>query len=267
MARTRKNPRAADRLHSDYSLRGKVSAEEWQARCDLAACYQLCHEFGFVDRINTHISMRVPGEPQHYLLNPLGVLFDEITASSLVKVDFQGNKVDPGHPYDSSPAGEFFHGLVLQSRPDLNCVLHHHSIAGIAVSALDDGLMPVSQHAILFYNRVGYLDYHGIGLNDEERRAMVRALGNHNVLFLRNHGLLICGRSVGEAFVTMDDLEKACQAQLAVLATGRKLSLPPPDVCEDTAQKYANTGRYGGGEAEWRSMVRILDRKGVVYAQ
>jgi len=264
--RSTKQLRAVDRVLTDYSLRGKVSPEEWQARVDLAACYHLCNEFGVIDRINTHISMRVPGEPEHYLLNPLGLLFDEITASSLVKVDLKGNKVGDG-PYDANPAGIFIHGSILAARSDLNCVLHHHTNAGIAVGAMEDGLMPISQHAILFYNRIGYMDYPGIGLDEEERRGMARALGNHSILFLRNHGMLVCGRTVGEAFVTMDDIEKACQTQLAVLATGRPLRLPPPEVCEDTAQKYANTGRFGGGEAEWRSMVRILDRKGVAYAQ
>lgn len=248
------------------SLKGKVSEAEWQARCDLAACYRLCHEFGVVDRINTHVSARVPGSEGDFLLNPVGLLFDEVTASSLVRIDRDGNKVDPGHPYDVNPAGFVIHSAVLNVRSDITCVIHHHSLAGIAVAGLKEGLLPVSQHALQFYDRVAYHDYDGFPTQgSEECERMALNLGNRRTMFLRNHGVIVGGRSVGEAFCVMDDLEKACQAQLMMQATGRELHLPSPEVCELTAQQFENIGRPRG-ETEWPAMKRMLDRKGIVYA-
>lgn len=250
----------------EVSLKGKVSEAEWQARCDLAACYRLCHEFGVVDRINTHISARVPGSEGDFLLNPVGLLFDEVTASSLVRIDRDGNKVDPDHPYDVNPAGYVIHSAVLNVRSDITCVIHHHSLAGIAVAGLKEGLLPVSQHALQFYDRVAYHDYDGFPTQgSEECERMALNLGNRRTMFLRNHGVIVGGRSVGEAFCVMDDLEKACQAQLMMQATGRELHLPSPEVCELTAQQFENIGRPRG-ETEWPAMKRMLDRKGIVYA-
>jgi len=250
----------------DIDLKGKVSEAEWQVRCDLAACYRLCHEIGIVDRINTHISARVPDSDGDFLLNPVGLLFDEVTASSLVRIDRDGNKVDSDHPYDVNPAGYVIHAAVLNVRADIAAVVHHHSKAGIAIAGLKDGLLPVSQHALQFYNRIGYHDYEGFPTqNSEECDRMAVNLGNHRTMFLRNHGVLVGGRTVGEAFCVMDDLEKACEAQLAMQATGQELHLPGPEMCELTAQQFENIGRPRG-ETEWPAMKRMLDRKGIVYA-
>ncbi|MDA0367397.1 MAG: class II aldolase/adducin family protein [Proteobacteria bacterium] len=250
----------------DVDLRGKVSDAEWQVRCDLAACYRLCDEFGIVDRINTHISARVPDSGGDFLLNPVGLLFDEVTASSLVRIDRDGNKTDPDHPYDVNPAGYVIHSAVLNVRSDIMCVIHHHSLAGIAVAGLKEGLLPVSQHALQFYDRIAYHDYEGFPTQDNEECArMARNLGNHRTMFLRNHGVVVGGRSVGEAFCVMDDLEKACEAQLMMQATGRELHLPSPEMCERTAQQFENIGRPRG-ETEWPAMKRLLDRQGMIYA-
>lgn len=251
----------------NFSLKGKVSPEEWAVRCDLAACYRLMHLQGMTDRINTHISARVPGSNGDFLLNPVGLLFDEVTASNLVRIDRAGRKQDPDNPYDVNPAGFVIHSAVLRSRGDVQCVIHHHTPAGVAISALAEGLLPVSQHSLQFYNRVGYYNYDGFATQspDEECAKIARGLGNHKAMFLRNHGVVVAGRSVGETFTTMDDLEQACRSQLLVLGTGRPLHLPPPDVCEKTAQQFANFGRPRG-ETEWPAMRRLLDRQGVPYA-
>ncbi|MEK9945577.1 MAG: class II aldolase/adducin family protein [Alphaproteobacteria bacterium] len=249
----------------DVDLKGKVSDAEWQVRCDLAACYRLCHEFGIVDRINTHISARVPDSDGDFLLNPVGLLFDEVTASSLVRIDRDGNKADPDHPYDVNPAGYVIHAAVLNVRSDITCVIHHHSIPGIAIAGLKEGLLPVSQHALQFYNRVAYHDYEGFPTqDDDECERLALSLGNHRTMFLRNHGVIVGGRTVGEAFCVMDDLEKACEAQLMMQATGQPLHLPTPETAEKTAQQFENIGRPRG-ETEWPAMKRALERQGIVY--
>jgi ribulose-5-phosphate 4-epimerase/fuculose-1-phosphate aldolase len=251
----------------NFSLEGKVSEAEWEVRCDLAACYRLMHHQGMTDRINTHISARVPGGEGHFLLNPVGLLFDEVTASNLVKIDRAGKPVDADNPYDVNPAGYVIHAAVLQARADVQCVIHHHTPAGVAVSALAEGLLPVSQHSLQFYNRIGYYDYDGFATQsaDGEKAKIARGLGNHRAMMMRNHGVVVAGGSVGEAFCTMDDLEQACRSQLLAQGTGRPLHLPPPEVCEKTAQQFANIGRPRG-ETEWPAMRRMLDRMGVRYA-
>ncbi len=248
-----------------FSVRETVLPEEWEVRVALAAAYRLCHHFGVTDRINQHISARVPGTDGHFLLNPVGLLFDEVTASNLVKIDREGKKVDD-NPYDVNPAGYIIHSAVLDARPDVNCVLHHHTLASIAVSALEEGLIPISQHSMQFYKRVGYHDYEGFALDQDERSRLAASLGPHKVMFLRNHGILVAGRTVGEAFTVMDDLEKSCKAQLMAQATGKTIHLPPTEVCESTAQQFETQGRPRG-ELEFGAMTRLLDRLGVPYDQ
>ena len=246
------------------SLRGRVSSEEWQVRVDLAACYQLCHQDGITDRINTHISARVPDNDGHFLLNPLGLLFDEITASSLVKIDMNGNKVGDS-AFEVNQAGYVIHSAVLDARPDVNCALHHHSAAGIAVSSLKEGLLPMSQHALQFHNRIGYHDYEGIALEEDERERLGASLGRHSAMLLRNHGVITAADSVAETYLLMDSLEVACKSQLMAQAAGGEIHLPPPEVCESTAQQYEHP-RDWRATLEWDAQLRRLDRLGIEYA-
>ncbi len=195
-------------------LRATVSAEEWQLRVDLAACYRLVALFGWDDLIFTHISARLPGPDHHFLINPYGMMFDEITASSLVKVDLHGNKVmDSPHPV-INPAGFTIHSAIHAARDDAHCVLHVHSVNGVAVSAQEDGLLPLSQHSIFVLSSLAYHDYEGVALEDDEKPRLVRDLGDKRFLMLRNHGLLTVGRSVAEAFVAMYFFEAACMMQV-----------------------------------------------------
>ncbi len=248
------------------SIRDSVSADEWEVRVDLAACYRLCFELGITDRINTHISARVPGSDGDFLLNPLGLLFDEISASNLVKIDREGRKVD-NSPYEVNAAGYIIHSAVLDAREDVNCVLHHHTLASIAVSALEEGLLPLSQHSMQFYNRIGYHGYEGFALDRDERSRLAANMGSYPAMFLRNHGILVAGATVGEAYIAMDDLEKACKAQLMAQATGKPLSLPPKEVCEHAASMYERPERGPRQALEWETMKRSLDRAGVPYDQ
>lgn len=258
---------ATAKLKTDLpSIRDSMSPEEWEVRVDLAACYRLCYEFGITDRINTHISARVPGTDGHFLLNPLGLLFDEIDASNLVKIDREGRKVD-NTPYEVNAAGYIIHSAVLDAREDVNCVLHHHTLASIAISMLEEGLLPVSQHSMQFYNRVGYHDYEGFALDKDERARLAANLGPHQVMFLRNHGILVAGATVGESFIAMDDLEKSCQTQLMAQATGKALQLPPHEVCEHTASMFQQASRGPRLALEWETLKRSLDRAGIPYDQ
>lgn len=248
----------------DGSLRRRVSPEEWQVRVDLAACYRLSHHAGITDRINTHISARVPDSDGHFLLNPLGLLFDEITASNLVKIDRDGNKVGDS-AFEVNEAGYVIHSAVLHARADVNCALHHHSAAGIAVSALKEGLLPLSQASQQFYRRIGYHDYEGIALDEDERERLGANLGPHKAMLLRNHGVLVAGASVGEAYLLMDDLEASCKAQLLAQATGDEIHLPPHDVSEYTAGQFERP-REWRVKLEWEAQLRLLDRLGIEYA-
>ena len=202
-----------------------ISAAEWEVRVALAACYRLVHLCGWTDLVYTHISARVPGKDEHFLLNPFGFAFDEVTASNLVRIDLDGNVVD-GSGARIHKAGFVIHSAVHGARADAQCVIHTHTTAGMAVSMLKDGLLPLSQHAQLFYGRLGYHDYEGLAIDIDERARLVRDLADHPAMILRNHGLLVAGSSVPEAFSIMHHLEMACQAQLAAMATGANLVFP-----------------------------------------
>jgi ribulose-5-phosphate 4-epimerase/fuculose-1-phosphate aldolase len=237
---------------------------ETELRRELAAVYRLVAHFGMTDLIYTHISLRLPGPEHHFLINPYGLLFEEITASSLVTIDLDGRPVRPS-PHPVNPAGFVIHSAVHRARPDAACVLHTHTKAGVAVAAQAGGLLPISQHALEFYDRVGYHDYEGVALNLNEQRRLVADLGRHQALILRNHGLLTVGASAGAALLRMLNLEKACQIQVAAQASG-ELVVPPPDVCEHAARQLtgaADTDDYvddGGNDLAWAALLRLAHR-------
>ncbi len=240
--------------------RERISPEEWETRCDLAGLYRLVAHFRMTDLIDTHISARVPNEPDHFLINRYGVLFHEMRASDLVKVDHEGNLLDPRLGPDSvNRAGFNIHSAIHAARADVNCVVHTHTAAGIAVSAQEEGLLPISQHALKYYGRLGYHDYEGIALNPDERGRLVRDLGAHQAMILRNHGLLAVGGSVAEAFNQLYFLERACQAQVRALAGGRPLRIPPQEVCELTARQSEDEIARDLHLLAWASALRLLD--------
>ncbi|WP_416898392.1 MAG: class II aldolase/adducin family protein [Minwuia sp.] len=235
-----------------------ITAEEWQARLDLAACYRLIHMYGMDDLIYTHISARVPGPEEHFLINGFGLLYEEITASNLVKVDIEGNILSDSD-YGINPAGYVIHSCVHRENPEIACVLHTHTVAGTAVSAQEEGLLPISQTAMLFTGNVAYHDYEGVALREEEQARMLEDMGDKQVMILRNHGLLTAGRTVAEAFTLMYFLESACKMQIAAQAGG-KLTVPSREV-----QQYVHDAVSGGfgagmGQREFTALIRRLDR-------
>ncbi|GAA0276067.1 class II aldolase/adducin family protein [Cryptosporangium japonicum] len=238
---------------------------EWDLRCELAAVYRLVDHFRMTDLIFTHISVRLPGPEHHFLINPYGLLFSEITASSLVKIDLSGRAVEPT-PHPVNPAGFVIHSAVHQAREDAQCVLHTHTKAGCAVAAQRDGLLPLNQMSMEFYDRVGYHDYEGVALSLAEQKRLVDDLGPHPALILRNHGLLTVGQTPGQAFLRMHYLERACEIQVAAQATGVPLVVPEPEVCERTARQL--TGVDTGddfvddqaGALAWSALRRLADR-------
>jgi ribulose-5-phosphate 4-epimerase/fuculose-1-phosphate aldolase len=239
------------------------TSRERETRVALAACYRLIAHFGMDDLIYTHISARVPERPDCYLINPFGMMFHEITASSLVEVDHDGTIVaDTGYPVNT--AGVVIHGAVLQARPEVNCVLHTHTRAGVAVSCLKDGLFPINQAALMFHGRLAYHDYEGIALDADERPRLVRDLGDHPAMILRNHGLLTAGRTVPEAFSFMYYLEQCCRIQVDLMATGGALNLLSEDVCRHGAQQFAASPEARGAR-EWPALLRLLDAKDPSY--
>jgi len=249
-------------------LRERVSAEEWRVRVDLAACYRLVAHYGMTDMIYTHITARVPGPEHHFLINAYGLLFDEINASSLVKIDLDGAVVlQPDHDYPINYAGFVIHGAIHSARKDVQCVIHTHTRAGMAVSAQKQGLLPLTQTAMRFYGLLGYHDYVGPAVDLAERKSLVADLGPHNAMILRNHGLLACGPTVAEALNTIYWLERACQAQVDALAGGQAVTLPPAEVAEKTAHLYKPDVRRPWGVLEWPTMLRMLDRRDPSYRE
>jgi ribulose-5-phosphate 4-epimerase/fuculose-1-phosphate aldolase len=247
-------------------IRSSVSEAEWKARVDLAACYRLCEEYSMSDMIYTHISARVPDSKDHFLLNPNGMLFGEITASSLLKVGLEGEiAYKPDLPYGLHPAGFTIHSAIYRARPDVMAVMHTHTIAGMSVSALKCGLLPLTQTATRFYERTAYHDFRGPERDPSERDALAKSLGSLNYLILRNHGLLTVGESVPETFIAMWGLERACQAQLQTMACNTELNMPPPDVVERSCAMYAPGSSRRYGLLEWPALLRKLDKADSSY--
>jgi ribulose-5-phosphate 4-epimerase/fuculose-1-phosphate aldolase len=251
-------------------LKTQVSAEEWAMRVDLAACYRLVDMFGWSDLLGTHISARVPGEENAFLINPYGLLFEEITASSLVKVDDEGNVLSPTDYY-INPAGFVIHGAIHMARPEVACALHTHTQAGTSIATQKGGLLPLTQHALAVIAHVAYHGYEGIATDMSERERLVRDLGDANILVLRNHGLLTVGRTVAEAFVWMYRAERAARMQLGIQQAGAEVIEIPVEVQETTIarNRLANSpqGHRPIGKLEWPALLRKLDRIDTSYKQ
>ncbi len=245
------------------SLKEVVSAEEWQLRCDLAACYRLVALHGWSDLVFTHISARLPGEAHDFLINPYGLLFDEITASSLLRVDSEGNQLT-GSPFTVNRAGFVIHSAIHAARPDVQCVLHTHTRAGVGVSAQQGGVLPISQQSMVIQNSLAYHDYEGIALRDEEKPRLQADLGQANYLMLRNHGLLTVGASIADAFLAMYIFESACQIQIAAQAGGPLTMVDASIQATAEADARAQTGGLGG-RFVWPALLRKLERTNPGY--
>jgi ribulose-5-phosphate 4-epimerase/fuculose-1-phosphate aldolase len=249
-------------------LRSRVSEAEWQARVDLAACYRLCDAYGMSDLIYTHISARLPDAPDQFLLNPHGLLFDEVTASALLKVDLDGKVLyQPEGEYGLHQAGFVIHSALYRARPDVNAAMHTHTIAGMAVSALKCGLLPLTQTATRFCSRLAYHDFNGPERDPNERDALARDLGTMNYMILRNHGLLTVGATVAEAFTAMYGLERSCQAQIAAMACNTALNEMAPAVVQKSVGMYDPSVIRRYGLLEWPGLLRKLDRKDPSYRE
>lgn len=240
-----------------------MSDAEWRVRVDLAACYRLCALKAWDDLIYTHISAAVPGQEGHFLINPFGYRFDEICASNLVKVDLAGNII--GHRQNRiNTTGFAIHAAVHGARPDAACVMHLHNPNGVAVGIQQQGLLPLSQHALRFFEQLAYHDYAGVALSPHEQAGLLAALGTQPAMLLRNHGTLVCGRSVAEAFVLMDTLDKAYEIQLKAQAGGVPLMLPSAEICCQTYRQLIGNGAPEG-ELEWPALLRKLDQINASY--
>ncbi len=246
------------------NLREMVSPEEWQVRVDLAAAYRLVAIYGWDDLVFTHISARVPGPEHHFLINPYGMMFEEITASSLVKVDLDGRIVMESD-YHINPAGFTIHSAVHAAREDALCVMHLHTDCGIAVSAQKEGLLPISQQSLFVLASLGYHDYEGLALNDEEKPRLVADLGNKTFLILRNHGLLTVGHTVADAFLSMFLLERACRIQILAQSGGKQLIRIPDSILAQISAQEMVVTKGGPGRLVWPGLLRKLDRLGADY--
>jgi ribulose-5-phosphate 4-epimerase/fuculose-1-phosphate aldolase len=243
------------------SLRDKVSPEEWAVRVDLAACYRLLVRYGWEDLVFTHITVRVPGVEDQFLINPYGVFFDEITASSLVKVDLAGKQLDDS-PFPINPAGFVIHSAIHAARHDAKCVLHTHTVSGIAVSAQREGLLPISQHSLSVLPSLGYHDFEGVATRDDEKPRLVADLGDNTHLILRNHGLLTVGETVADAFVAMYFLESSCAIQVRAQSGGGELIPIGKEVLDAAYRQDPASGMRprGRGQRIWPGLLRRLDR-------
>jgi ribulose-5-phosphate 4-epimerase/fuculose-1-phosphate aldolase len=241
------------------SIREQVSVEEWQARVDLAAAYRLAAHYGWDDLVFTHISARVPGPEHHFLINPYGMLFDEITASSLVKVDLDGQIVMDS-PYYINPAGFTIHSAVHAAREDALCVMHLHTPHGVAVSAQKHGLLPISQNSLFPLASMGYHDYEGLALNEDEKPRLVNDLGNKTCLILRNHGLLTVGETTADAFLAMYNLQRACEMQILAQSGGSELVTIPKQILDHIAAQAKVVTKGMGGGLVWPGLIRKLDK-------
>lgn len=250
---------------TNIQAKTQFSPEDYAVRRDLAACYRLAHHFKMSDVIATHISARLPGEGERILINPFGSLFHEVTASSLVEVTLEGEVLSPDGIIN--PAGYLIHSTIHAARPDVVCVMHTHTVAGIAVSAQQNGLLPISQQALVIGDQVTYHDYEGVALLDAERETLVRDLGDKSIMILRNHGLLTTGRSVAEAFWRMLMTQRACEIQIAAMAGGTPLNMLSERLQKLVpAQLHDATLGRGGGNIDWTALMREVERIAPDYA-
>jgi ribulose-5-phosphate 4-epimerase/fuculose-1-phosphate aldolase len=248
-----------------------MDPKEHELRVQLAAAYRMIDHFGWSELIWTHNTARIPVTQDHFLINPYGLRFDEVCASNLVKVDHEGNIIGE-RVHEINPAGFVIHSAIHMARPDVRCVIHTHTVAGMAVAALCEGLLPISMYALGYFERVAYHDFEGPSLDMDERKRLAENLGDRDVLILRNHGLLTCGQTVAQAFVRMYRLERACQVQLMAQSTGGKLSIPPREVCEISAERSDDFLSTEGGKGyskvanpEFDAMMRLIDKKDPSY--
>lgn len=253
-------------MNANKHVAGGISAEEWEVRVSLAAAYRLVALFGWDDLVFTHISARVPGPDHHFLINPYGMMFEEITASSLIKVDLDGNKVSES-PYEINPAGFTIHSCIHAARAEVGCVVHIHSLNGIAVSAQQDGLLPLSQQSLFVLASLGYHDYEGVALNPEEQPRLVQDLGEKHFLMLRNHGLLTVGATMADAFLSMYLFEAACSIQIRAQSGGKELLAISAPILAGIRAASAKVTRGLGGALVWPGLLRKLDRANPGYQE
>lgn len=246
------------------SVKSQVSEAEWQMRVDLAACYRAVAMYGWDDLVFTHISARVPGPEHHFLINPYGMMFDEVTASSLVKVDLHGEKVMESD-FDINPAGFTIHSAVHEAREDAKCVMHLHTVDGVAVSVLEDGLQAYSQQSLFPLASLSYHSYEGVALNPDEKVRLVEDLGNTQFMILRNHGLLTCADTIPDAFLFMFILQRACEIQIKAQSTGQKLVPIPEPILKGIRAQASTVTKQAGGSLAWPGILRRLDRQNPGY--
>lgn len=241
-----------------------AATDEGRLREDLAAAYRIVASYGWDDLLFTHLSARVAGPQHHFLLNPFGLMFEEVTASSLVKVDLEGARLDPGSAA-VNPAGFTIHSAIHAGRDDAQCVMHLHTVAGVGVSCQAHGLLPLHQEAMLLQEHIAYHDYEGIALDHDERPRLVRDLGTSNYMILRNHGLLTVGRSVAEAFSRMYHLERACQMQIAAQSGGAEMVFPSEKIQAVTKHQGRDQPQWVADDYIWPALLRRLDRHGADF--
>ncbi len=241
------------------SLKGSVSPEEWQTREEMAACFRLIEHFGYNGTINNHISARVPGEPDHFLINPGGYLFSELCASSLVKVHLDGTILSEAPTGLVNPAGYVIHSAIMAGRRDVNCAIHLHTVPGVAVSVQKDGLRYYCQESMRFYGKIGFHEYEGISRDTSEQEGLVRDLADNMVLLLRNHGTIVVGGSIADTFTYTVNFERSCEIQMSAERAGAELIIPSAETCLQTREQTRPTGNRSSGDKAWRAYRRIAD--------
>ena len=244
------------------NLKKDFNEEEWTNRVNLAACYHLADHFQMTDIIWNHITAKTSEQKETFLINQFGLRYDEVTASNLLEIDLEGNIVSGEG--DINYTGYIIHGAVHKARKEINCVMHTHTRAGLAISCLKDGLNPIFQDAAIFHNRVSYHDWQGMSTEVEECKDIAKNLGKNKVMILRNHGLLTCGETIGEAFILMYYLDKTCKNQLDTLSTGKPIIVPSDNIMEYAAGQYEDP-RFRLGHHEWPALLRLLDQKNSIY--
>ena len=244
------------------NLKKNFNEEEWRNRVNLAACYHLADHFQMTDIIWNHITAKTSEQKETFLINQFGLRYDEVTASNLLEIDLEGNIVSGDGNINYT--GYIIHGAVHKARKEINCVMHTHTRAGLAISCLKDGLNPIFQDAAIFHNRVSYHDWQGMSTEVEECKDIAKNLGKNKVMILRNHGLLTCGETIGEAFILMYYLDKTCKNQLDTMSTGKPIIVPSDNIMEYAAGQYEDP-RFRLGHHEWPALLRLLDQKNSIY--